>query len=501
VNYPVWDVPFIGSGWVIGLIAIFHVMISHFAIGGGLFLPLAEYTAIKRGRQDWLAYLPSHSKFFLILTAVYGAVSGVGIWFAIGLASPESTSTLIHNFVFGWAIEWVFFLVELSSAAVYYYTWNRIPQKLHLRVGWLYAFASFFTLFIINGILTFMLTPGQRWLAAAGTGTESDMFFHAFFNPGFWPSLFLRLLVCISLAGIWALVTGSLLDGVKQGSLKTLVIRWSTLWLLPGFFLMPVMFIWFLMTVPESQAQLLNFGISTIGAGTFTQVTRTALVSIMASATIVAVVYFVAYRNPREFRFGYACAILLIALMATASTEKAREMLRKPYTVGEYMFSSNIRKVPTAQTGELITDVERFNRDGYLTHTIWATEAMKLAWAREDQMAARGIARVSTGGTLQAPSEETLRRGLLMFQGQCLACHTREGYRAMDKFLKGRDIQSIRSILGMLHKYEETSPYRAFMPPLVGTEQEVEALAQYLNSLVNPIADPAARSVAMIPGD
>jgi mono/diheme cytochrome c family protein len=116
-------------------------------------------------------------------------------------------------------------------------------------------------------------------------------------------------------------------------------------------------------------------------------------------------------------------------------------------------------------------------------------------------MAARGIARVSTGGTLQAPSEETLRRGLLMFQGQCLACHTREGYRAMDKFLKGRDIQSIRSILGMLHKYEETSPYRAFMPPLVGTEQEVEALAQYLNSLVNPIADPAARSVAMIPGD
>ena len=40
-------------------------------------------------------------------------VSGVGIWFAIGLAAPEATSTLIHNFVFGWAIEWVFFLVEL----------------------------------------------------------------------------------------------------------------------------------------------------------------------------------------------------------------------------------------------------------------------------------------------------------------------------------------------------------------------------------------------------
>ena len=33
MNYPVWDVPVIGSGWVIGMIAIFHIMISHFAIG------------------------------------------------------------------------------------------------------------------------------------------------------------------------------------------------------------------------------------------------------------------------------------------------------------------------------------------------------------------------------------------------------------------------------------------------------------------------------------
>jgi hypothetical protein len=39
----------------------------------------------------------------------------VGIWFAIGLTHPEATSTLIHNFVFGWAMEWVFFLVELTT--------------------------------------------------------------------------------------------------------------------------------------------------------------------------------------------------------------------------------------------------------------------------------------------------------------------------------------------------------------------------------------------------
>src|ERR1700753_3293514 len=101
MNYPFWDIPHIGSGWVIGMIAIYHVIISQ--------------------------------------VSVWGTVSGVGIWFAIGLTHPEATSTLIHNFVFGWAMEWVFFMVELTTVAVYYYTWNRIPEKLHLKVGWVYA--------------------------------------------------------------------------------------------------------------------------------------------------------------------------------------------------------------------------------------------------------------------------------------------------------------------------------------------------------------------------
>src|SRR3984957_1459279 len=119
MNYPFWDIPHIGSGWVIGMIAIFHVMISQFAVGGGLYLPLAERKAMRMADKtvadQWLAQLIRHSKFFLVLTAVFGTVSGVGIWFAIGLTHPEGTSTLIHNFVFGWAMEWVFFMVELTT--------------------------------------------------------------------------------------------------------------------------------------------------------------------------------------------------------------------------------------------------------------------------------------------------------------------------------------------------------------------------------------------------
>jgi hypothetical protein len=41
------------------------------------------------------------------------------------------------------------------------------------------------------------------------------------------------------------------------------------------------------------------------------------------------------------------------------------------------------------------------------------------------------------------------------------------------------------NLLKTLHENKDDSPYRAFMPPLVGTRQEVDALADYLHNLVS----------------
>jgi cytochrome bd-type quinol oxidase subunit 1 len=446
MNYPFWQVPVIGSGWVIGIIAIYHVMISHFAVGGGFWLPLAERRILREQnpelRNQWRDHLVRHSKFFLILTGVFGAVSGVGIWFAIGLTQPEATSTLIHNFVFGWAMEWVFFIVELTTAAVYYYTWGRIGDKLHQTVGWVYAGASICTLVIINGILTFMLTPGETWLSVAGTGNEASKFWNAFFNPTYWPSLVLRILVCTSLAGIWAMVTASRIDGDKYPEMKTDAVKWSVRWLLPSFVLMPLTMIWYLLSVPESQRALLTLGMDTIGYGTFSQVTRMALVIIITSATIVGVAYFIAYRNPREFTFSHAVAVLLLGLIATGAGEYSREMLRKPYVIGRHMYSN----------GERVSEVKDNNLKGYLRNTLWLNQRTSLHFAQ----------------------------GEAMFRGECGSCHTLRGYRSLDRLLAGRDRQSVGNILQMLHENKPDSPYRRFMPPLTGTPAEIEALGDYL---------------------
>ena len=461
MNYPFWDIPGLGSGWVIGLIAIFHVMISQFAVGGGFYLPLAERKALRmtdaRNRADWLQQIASHSRFFLVLTAVFGTVSGVGIWFAIGLTHPEATSTLIHNFVFGWAMEWVFFMIELTTIAVYYSTWNRVDEKLHLAVGWVYAGASVATLIIINGILSFMLTPGDTWIGVAGSGHEASKFWNAFFNPTYWPSLFLRVCVCASLAGIWALITSSRIDGEKDPELKTSMVQWSVKWLVPSFVAMPFLMIWYYSMVPASQRALLTLGIDTINSGTFSTVTRMALIIIVTSATIIGVAYFLAYRNPKEFNLSHAMAVLLLGLMATGAGEYSREMLRKPFVIGRWMYSNGVR-LPYAT---------RINQQGYLADSEWVWNG----------------------------SASSYSRGEAIFRGECGSCHTLRGYRPLAQLLQGRDRANIRTFIVMLHENKGDSPYRKFMPPMVGTEQDVDALADFLNAQVNPPAPSSQKAL------
>jgi mono/diheme cytochrome c family protein len=202
--------------------------------------------------------------------------------------------------------------------------------------------------------------------------------------------------------------------------------------------------------VPESQRALLTLGIGTIGSGTFSVVTRTALLIIITSATIVGVAYFLAYRNPRDFNLSHAIALLLLALMATGAGEYSREMLRKPYVIGHWMFSNGVR----------VPYVARINQEGYLAHSNWVWNDPASSYSR----------------------------GEAIFRGECGSCHTLNGYRPLAKLLAGRDQANIRSFITMLHDYKPDSPYRRFMPPMAGTKQDIDDLANFLNVQVNPPA-------------
>ena len=241
MNYPVWELYYAGGGFLIALIAVVHVYVAHFAVGGGLFLVLTELKGYRENSQNILDYTKKHSKFFLLLTMVFGGVTGVGIWFTISLISPGATSSLIHTFVFGFATEWVCFLGEIVALFIYYYQFGKMDKKDHLKIGWLYFVFAWLSLFFINGIIGFMLTPGD-WL-------ETRSFWDGFFNPTMWPALFFRTAISFVFAGIFGFVTAVF---IKETEFRETMVRYCAKWLIFPFFFMVLFAWWYLTALPEA---------------------------------------------------------------------------------------------------------------------------------------------------------------------------------------------------------------------------------------------------------
>ena len=499
MNYPIWDQP--AAGLIIAFIAVLHVFISHFAVGGGLFLVLGEIKARRENDPALRDYIRRHSRFFILVTLVLGAVTGVGIWFAIALVHPQGTSALINTYVWGWAAEWTFFMAEIAAAMVYYYGWDRLSAKTHETVGWIYFGTAWMSLFIINGIITFMLTPG------AWPSTRS--FWDGFFNPTFWPSLFARTFVAIGLAGLYAFVT---LAGSRDLDLKAKVSRWAgTYWVLPMAVALPLSLVWYLAAamgagVPAGEilgASEESLG-ATIGAlftggpGGYPVAQNGAFIAIVASVAVIAITLWIVLARRRTFTLAEALVLLVPALLAFGGGEWLREDLRKPYVIGGYMFVNSVRlpvvdgaPEPPPEAAAQMTDgftVERINQNGVLRTSLWlsAPDGFDTLGGPSEHLDAQAAADVSA------------RAGERVFKALCFGCHTVDGYQAVRPLVSGLSVGAIEKTLDTLAKPVDpdgnptdwNDPHLRLstrlgrrMPPFVGSAAEKRALAIYLARL------------------
>ena len=445
MDYPAWILSKgIGAGWVIGLIATFHVLVSHFAVGGGIFMPFTEAWARKNNREDVIDFLKKFSKFFLILTNTFGAITGIGIWFAIGLVSPQASASLIRLFTFVWATEWAVFLVEIISLIFYYYGWDKMKPHVHQTIGWIYAITSWLSLFTINGILTFMLTPGG-W-------TKSHSLFEGFFNPAFWPALIIRTLVCIALAGIYATFVISKMD--ENSKFRKELLAYVSTWMIPAYILLAGALIWYFTVLPPQVIENLLSGVAGgVGAaskGTMAVVSRISLLGLLVTVTTGLAFFVSAYLNPREFTSRKSLILLSSMAIFIFAYEDTREMLRKPFVIRDYMFSNGVLLEATTK------------------------KPLKRSFVAEMRF---------------KPADSSV--GEKMFVGQCMSCHTmKHGYRSLDKRLGDRkDAESIYQTISIMQKPNEENPYHKFMPPLIGTEEEVRALSNYIYTSLHPNED------------
>ncbi len=421
MDYPVWLDATLSGGVVIGAVSILHVIIAHFAIGAGFVIVAAEARGRGRGQEVFVRFAEKHSYLLLLLSVVLGALTGVGIWFTIGLVSPVATSALIHNFVWGWAIEWVFFIVEIAAALIYYNTWGRLSGRTHVMVGWVYFIAAWFSLVVINGIVAFMMTPGA-WL-------ESGSFWAGFFNPTYLPGLFYRSAVSLVLGAVWGL---AVVRRLKQHDpvQRRLLTRWLGILGLVGTAAAALGTLWWAGAVPETASDLFR-GAGGLYGGTWE-------LSWIALAVTGGVLLLVSIL-PRVNRLPTAVVLILATALFFGGWERVREASRKPWVIYGHMYSNGI----------LVDEIEELNSQGILSRAPWA-------WYRKD-------------GTRAGMGEA-------VYRAQCQACHTIDGYNSITRLVEGLDHYTLDGIFMALDQ-------NPAMPPFVGTEEERMQLARYLAAL------------------
>ncbi len=497
MDYPFWDVG-IGYGVLMAVIAVVHVFVSHFAIGGGLYLVVAERSARKKNDQLMLQFLQKLSKFFVLVTVVFGALTGVGIWFVIGLLNPTATEALIHNFVWGWATEWTFFVIEITAALLYFYGWDRMSAKAHMIIGWVYFGAAWMSLFIINGIITFMLTPGD-WLA---TGN----FWDGFFNPTFWSSLWLRTGVCIMLAGMYALLVAS---RYKPDDFKPGLVRYNAVWSIIGLVIMVPTFYWYWNAIPAGIVQTALEQMPTPIASLYGSFWNAGLIAV----TLILFGLLI----PKRYNLVVGILVMIFGISWFFEYEWLRESIRKPYVISGYMYGN----------GVTLASAEQLEQEGYLgniafrtgddgadlfrhacrsCHTIGNYKALRPAFDGTDPafitamvkgtevirgnmppflgteeeaslIAAHIYGEVDNRHMSQIYGLSGVPLGRKVYDVRCGSCHELGGYNDKWESLSGLTAEDLNDILDMAGDLGEE------MPDFTGDSVEREALIEFLLSL------------------
>jgi hypothetical protein len=419
--YPVNDFGPLMKGMVIGGVGILHVFLAQFAIGGGMLLWYFERLAQRGKERDARTFIDGYFQYLVLISFVLGALTGVAIWFTTIQVGARTIGLMVDQFHWLWATEWVCFSVEVAAGYAFVRVGRQLGDRARIRLLALYAVAAWLSLFFINGILSWQLTPG-RYL-------ETGTVWAGFFNPSFWPSLIFRTAVAMALAALAACVVINTLELDRER--RAALIRRASRFAAP-MAAMPLLALWYFAVLPEDSRSWLLGG----------SMPMTMFVGIAAGASLLIGLYAVLGLLVRRIYVNAATALLLLALAfgATAAGEFVREGARKPYTVRGVLYSTSIKP----------DEVAALRKTG-------ATAA--------DPYPVRDAARYPT---------EQLRHGAKVHRVLCDACHTISGANGLVHLTATWTDDQLRLNIAKLQKT------KGFMPPFAGNAEDVEAIVQLI---------------------
>jgi len=428
VLYPVNDFGPVMKGLAIGGLGIFHVFTAHFAIGGGMLLCYFQWLAMTGRSKSARVFLDGYFRYLVLISFVTGALTGVAMWFTSIQVSPVTIGLMVDEFHWLWAVEWTFFCLEVVAGYAAFKYGPQLTDRARLALLALYSFAAWMSLFWINGILSFQLTPGA-WL-------ESHSLWDAFLNPTFLPSLFYRTIAALVVAALVAMVLINLAPGFSRNDREHLVHRAA--WLMSPMILMPILGIWFVAAMPPDSREWIMGG----------SIAMTLMLNIAVGASALVGGYaLIGLIRQKLFINGATATVLcVLAFAATGGGEFVREGVRKPYTMRELLYSNAVRPEQVAALRQHgLTEIDPYPLRG------------------EDRLP-----------KIDGQPHVHLRTGAIVFRQQCSVCHTTAGVNALPGLTKGWDAEMERQ------NFAKLQHLKPFMPPFAGTPTELESLVQFV---------------------
>ncbi|MGQ9685413.1 MAG: c-type cytochrome [Thiobacillaceae bacterium] len=433
--YPTWYDPMLGSGWVLGVIAVIHVLASHTSVGAALVFAWLATVAYRRQRPELLEYIRRYGVLLLVFSYVLGSITGPGIWYSATVASPRGLSGLIHSYVWIWATEWVFFVGEVVGVYALVYLAGKVDQKTHLKLTGFFAIASWATMLIIVGILSFMMWPGQpTWYTEGGT-------LNGFYGPYTFGQVITRTAFMLVAASVVGGVVASRIT--EEDFRKEMIRKLAVLGIVSaviGFLGLK----WTLGTLPENATEVM-----------VARLPSWFVTSLWAIFGAMVAYFALTYLAPRILTpwlsVGMAAAILLFGIWPE---ETARESMRKPWVAGQYIYSNQVIGKDVPALG-VQSEIPRLEAQGMLASHPFIPD--NLRHVTEDNRAEAG-------------------RALAL--AYCSNCHNfgHTGIRPFGKLLDGMDEDGLSAyITGAL--VVGGVPHMPHMPM---SETEAGALAHFL---------------------
>lgn len=440
-----------GGRLIIGLIASVHVLINHpLAVGAYSLLVWMEWWAHKNNRPDIdrLAYKITFVVF--IVTTTVGAMTGVGIWLSTSLYAPFAIGSLLRVFFWGWFAEWFVFIAEVCLIMWWFLSWksmsgNAESKVRHIRIGVALAIMSWITMALIVAVLGFMMKPGE-W-------SQTRSFFDAMTNPLYAPQLGFRTFFALMTGAVFIWFAAFFFTKSQTadfGDRGPAIRRWLV------YRMSHVVFVSLLLTY--------LFGISYWNAIPETMKANSSVALLtqqflgwheqfksLLGWTLVCFL-FVAIVGIDDFFTLPRWALLVPTFMGIwmlGHFERAREFMRKPWVIGEYMYSNGVHK----------DELAFLQSEGLLKHATYATHR-------------------------EVTDANLVESGRDVFMIACSRCHSTTGLNGVvEKFEimygsdKAWDPTAMQAFVASMHQT------RTYMPPFPGTPREAEALVAYLLEL------------------